>query len=371
MRERGQGTIVELTDATGTVTGYRVAVTMADGQRVWRRCRTKRAAEAKRRELVDDRELEIDPSRQTLAAYLRSWIAELTDARNRRIRPTTLRHYASIVEGHIIPGLDPRDRLPLSRLNERRIQAWLDASDGSARSLHHYRAVLRRALNVAVRRRHLARNPALGVELPEPDSDVGKPLTLDEAKRLLEGTQDDRLGVLWRLALVTGLRQAELLGLGWEDLDLEAGTLTVRAQIQRLGGSWVRTAPKAARGLTRIALDPGTVTALDRHRLAMATERKPSWRYHGLVFTTRHGTPFHGRTILGEFHEALDRAKLPRRRFHDLRATSATLMREAGVAEDARMARLGHSTTEMARHYGRASEEQDRAAVATLARRLS
>lgn len=234
MGERGQGTIVELPDGR-----FRVAVTMADGTRVWRRARTRRQAERTRRALVDERELELDPARWMLAGYLRSWIAELTDAQHQRIRPTTLRHYRGIVEGHIIPGLDPKAKVPLRSLTEARVQRWLDTETGSARSLHHYRAVLRRALNVALRRRLISRNPALGVELPEPRSDVGDPLTADEARRLLLVTADDRLGFLWRLAVMTGLRESELLGLGWDDI--ADGTVTVTSQLQRLDGQWKRT----------------------------------------------------------------------------------------------------------------------------------
>lgn len=386
MGERGQGSIVAVHGDPANperVTSYRIMVSMGDGRRVFRRAQTKRKAEEVRRALVDERDLDLDPTSRTLAGYPRSWIAELSEA-DRRIRPTTLRHYKGIVEGHIIPSLDPQARLPLRRLNERRIQAWLDAETGSARSLHHYRAVLRRALNVALRRRYIVRNPAIGVELPEPRKGVAQPLTEDEVRRLLLTTASDRLGLLWRLAVVTGLREAELLALGWDDV--KAGTLSVTAQIQRIvtdkdrreaertgtrvRGSWVRSRTKAARSLTRIALDPETVRMIERHRKKMAKEREPSWTYYGLLFTTRAGKPLHGRYVVDELHDALDRSGIPRRRFHDLRHTNATLMRAAGVPEEARMARLGHSTTEMARHYGQASETQDRAAVTALAASL-
>lgn len=370
-----------MTLADGT---YRIAVTMADGRRVWRRARSQRAAERIRRELVDERDLDLDPGRRTLADWLRSWIAELAEARNARVRPTTLRHYRGIVEGHLIPGLDPAGRLPLARLSERRIQAWIDAEVGSARSLHHYRAVLRRALNVAVRRRVIARNPAIGVELPVPRTDAARPLDADEVRRLLAATRDDRLGPLWRLAVVSGLRESELLGLAWDDLDADGVTVTTqlqrliseeeraaaRAEGRRPVGSWVRGPTKAARRLAHVALDPETLAMLERHRRRMADERTVAWRYYGHVFVTERGDPYHGRRIVDEFHAACDRAGIPRRRVHDLRATAATLMREAGVAEDARMARLGHSTTDMARRYARASEAQDRAAVARLAERI-
>lgn len=363
MGERGQGTIVELPDGR-----YRVVVTMADGKRVWRRARTAAKAERIRRALVDERELGLDPERWTVAGFLRSWIGELTDARNQRVRPTTLRHYSGIVEGHIIPGLDPRNRLPLRSLDEARVQRWLDGESGSVRSRHHYRAVLRRALNVALRRRFISRNAALGVELPEPRSDAGDPLSASEARHLLAATAEDRLGFLWRLAILTGLREAELLGLGWDDI--VDGSVIVTSQLQRLDREWRRTPTKAARSLERIAIDADTMAAYEAHKRVMAAERDPAWRYFGLVFTTPRGEPYHGRYVVDALHEALDRAGIRRRRFHDLRHTHQTLLREVGVPEDARMARAGHSTTASSRRYGRASEAQDRMAVERLAEGL-
>lgn len=361
MGTHGQGSIV--LERKGT---YRVAVTMADGRRVYRRAPDAKAAEKIRRELVAARELDLDPSRLTLADFLRSWLASLRDARRQRVRPRTLDHYTLIVERHIIPALGGRR---LTQLSERHVQQWLDADPAAARTVHHHRAVLRRALNVAVRQRIVARNVAVSVELPDPRGFVGSPMSLDDARRLLAA--EDRLAPLWRLALDTGARQAELLGLGWDDLDLEEGTVTIAAQLQRLGGQWVRTPTKAARALGRLALFPETVEALRAHRVRMAAERKPDWQYPGLVFVTEKGDPYHGADVLRSFHAACDAAGITRRRFHDLRASTATLMRELGVPEDVRMARLGHSTTKMARHYAQAGAGPDRAAAEALGRALA
>lgn len=358
MGNHGQGTIVELPNGR-----FRIAVTMSDGRRVWRRARTPVEARRIRRELVDARELDLDPSRQTLAEWLRSWIASLRESKRKRIAPTTLRHYEMIVEQHIIPAMGV---LPIAKVTERRIQAWLDADPGSPRTIHHHRAVLRAALNRAVRQQILPRNPAAGrsVELPDATFRGSRPLTADEAHRLLEATEGTRWHALWRTAIASGLRLGELLGLTWDDID--GGAIAVHSQLQRLGGSWVRRATKSSRRMTRVALDPGTVAVLERHREQMAAERQPGWRYFGHVFLTEHGDPPHGKTILTAFHVACDAAGIPRRRFHDLRGTSATLMVEAGIPEDVRMARLGHETTAMARRYGKASERADLEAVTRL-----
>lgn len=120
-----------------------------------------------------------------------------------------------------------------------------------------------------------------------------------------------------------------------------------------------------------VALTSQTVEALRKHRVSMAAERQPEWRYPGLVFVSEKGEPLHQADVLRAFHAACDQAGIARRRFHDLRASTATLMRELGVPEDVRMARLGHSTTKMARHYAQAGMGMDREAADMLGRALA
>jgi integrase len=356
MGAHGQGSKSQLANGR-----WRVAVTMADGTRRFRRARTEREADRALAELLVARAMDLDPTRQTLGDYLASWIAGLEGARNARIRPRTLEHYRLVVERHIVPALGT---LRLSALTARRIQSWIDADPGAPRTVHHHHAVLRRALNVAVRQRVLAYNPALAVELPPVAGDVARPLTVADARALLAATEHDRMGPLWRLALVTGLRAGELLGLAWDDL--EGDRVTVRHQLQRLDGAWARTPPKAARRVVTIALDAETAAVMERHRRAMTLERTPDWPYHGLVFTDDRGRPYHQADVGKAFHAACKRAGIAERRFHDLRHSSAHLLADAGVAEDTRQARLGHSTTSMARHYSGASEAQDREAAERL-----
>lgn len=366
----GDGSIVRTADGR-----LRVTVSIG-GQRVVRMVarrlppkEQRKRAEAIRRELVAQREAGLEPSSQTLAVYLRSWLGSHREAKRARLRPRTLAGYEAIAEQSIIPALGD---IRLDRLRESDVQRWVDRHHGSPQTVANHRAVLRRALNVALRERLVGRNAALAVELPDSDWAGGSPLSLEEARALLGLAGDERWATdpLWRLALDTGLRQGELLGLGWDDVDLERGVVTVTSQLQRLNGQWVRTPTKAARSLSQLALAPATVEALAAHKLRQASERQPDWRFWGLVFITAKGEPYHAWTVLRAFHAACDAAGIPRRRFHDLRASSATLMRDLGIPEDARMARLGHSTTKMARHYGKASAAQDRAAADALGEAL-
>jgi integrase len=361
MGEHGHGTIVPLANGR-----FRIAVTMADGRRVWRRARTERQAERIRAQLVEARELDLDPTRQTLAGWLRSWIQSLRDAKRQRLAPRTLEHYAMIVELHIIPGLDPKGTLPLTKVTAARIQAWLDRSEGAARTIHHHRAVLRLALNRAVRQRILVYNPAAGksLELPDARWRGAKPLTVDEARKLLAAAEPRWLP-LWRLALVTGLRFGELMGLTWDDVEDDA--VVVRAQLQRIAGEWVRRPTKSARLVERISIDRTTVALLEAHRARLAAERQPGWRYFGHVFVDERGEPYHHRRVLVAFHAACEAAGIGRRRLHDLRHGNNEILKELAVPRDVRMARHGHSTTEMDTRYGRASPAQDREAAEKLA----
>lgn len=364
MGTHGQGSIVG-PDAQGR---YRIAVTMADGRRVWRRARTAKAAERIRKDLVAARELDLDPSRLTLAEWLRSWLASLRDAKHQRVRPRTLDHYTLIVERHIIPALGKHR---VGALSERHVQRWLDGDGGAPRTVHHHRAVLRRALNVAVRQRFVARNVALAVELPDASGFTGSPLSLGEARALLAGTAGDRLHALWMLGLDSGARQGELLGLGWDDLDLDSGTVRIHAQLLRRGGAWLRVPTKAARDAEVVSLMPETVAALAAHRVRQAAERQPGWRYWGHVFLAPDGDPYHGADVLRAFKAACRAAGIAERRFHDLRASCATILRELGVPEDVRMSRLGHATERMSRHYAQARPGFDREAVAAMSKALA
>lgn len=369
MGEHGQGGVTELPDGR-----FRASITMPDGRRVWRRAKTRREAERERRKLVEMREADLDPSSRTLAEWLRSWLASLRDAKHQRVRPRTLDHYTLIVERHIIPALGGRK---IASLSERHVQAWLDGDAAAARTVHHHRAVLRRALNVAVRQRILQRNPAIAVDLPDATTFSGAPLTVAEARGLLAGTSGDRLGPLWRLAIDSGCREAELLGLGWDDFDETAGTIRVHAQLVRVParngnlGGWGRAPTKSARDSEVMTLMPETVEALREHRKAMKREQTADWTHPGHVFTTSTGKPYHGAEVLKAFKGACRKAGIEPRRFHDLRGTTAKLMKDAGVSEEARMQRLGHATTKMARHYAGASIEADREAMRLLREALA
>lgn len=361
MGEHGQGGITKRSDGR-----LQVSLVMPNGHRAYRMVgrdrdakRQMRRAKSELQSLIEAREGDLDPSRLTLAAFLHDWLTALR--KRGKHRPRTLEFYAMIAEKAIIPALGA---YPLSRLTERHVQAWLDAD--TSRSVHHRRNVLRIALGAAKRQRLVARNVAEDVEMRDRPEFEGDPLTVDEVRRLLETTKDDRLGPFWRLAILTGARSAELAGLARDDLDAD-GLLHLRGQLVQTPGGWTLGDTKAARKREAIALDAGTVTILRWHKRRQSRERRADWPYWGLMFVTPDGMPYPRWTLLREFHDALDRAGIRRRRVHDLRVTNATTLQTLGIPEDVRMARLGHNTKAMARHYAIVGDEVDRAASERLA----
>ena len=161
-----------------------------------------------------------------------------------------------------------------------------------------------------------------------------RPFTVAEARALIAATETDRLGTVYRLALTLGLRQGEVLGLSWEDVDLDTGTLRVRRALQRVDGALILRDPKTEKSRRTLRLPAPLVTALRAHRDRQGFERAAAgsdWQACGLVFTTRLGTPIDPRNLLRSWHRLLADSGLERRAFHTTRHTAASLLIAEGV----------------------------------------
>ena len=295
----------------------------------------------------------IEPTRQTLAEYLTT---EWLPAVRSQVRPTTWGHYEGNVRRHVIPRIGG---LLLNRVSATDLEALYadllkggrtDGSGGlSPRSVGHVHRVLRKALADAVRVGKLNRNAAALARppsVPHQEMLVWSPEQLRQFIGHLQRTQN-RLLALWLLAATTGLRRGEILGLRWQDVDLDAGrvnivqTLTVADRVVRFGE------PKTARGRRSLALDGVTVRALRVHRKQQAEERLawgPVWQDVGLVFTREDGRHIDPYWPTHALHRLAREAGLPRIRFHDLRHSYATAALAAGISPKVVSDRLGHAT---------------------------
>ncbi|MDI3269345.1 MAG: site-specific integrase, partial [Bacillota bacterium] len=285
-----------------------------------------------------------DPSRETLAQFLHRWMETV---QKHQVRACTYEEYAKMIR--IAPTLGPirLDKLQLAHLQAlcaTKLQQGLSAN--TVRIIH---AILRKALAQGVKWGLLARNPAEAVDRPRIQRRDMPTLSVEEVQAFLAAAKEDRLYALYVLAITTGMRQGELLGLRWEDVDLKAGRLYVRRQLV-----WLRYAepalsePKTAKGRRTVELPGLAVEALRQHRKQQAKERLlagPAWQDWGLVFTTRLGTPIHPSNLrTRSFQPLLKKAGLPLIRFHDLRHTHASLLLAAGVHPKLVQERLGHAT---------------------------
>jgi integrase len=283
-----------------------------------------------------------DPS--TLGGFLEEWLARARPF----LRPKTWGQYSQVVHQHISPYLGSND---LGEVGPGDIQELYGRLLSQGRSLFTLRithAVLHRALRQAVRWGVLDRNPCDGVDKPKPHRREMKTLTAGQVRRLLEAVEGTQFEALYYLAVTTGLRQGELLGLKWSDVDWSVPCLKVQRQLQRITGQGLLFAePKTTAGRRVVALGPAAVEKLRQHLERQPGEREESRKSRrqdsDLIFPSSRGTPMGPRNLLRHFKIALKKAGLPEIRFHDLRHTAASLMLMQGTHPKVVQERLGHS----------------------------
>jgi len=224
------------------------------------------------------------------------------------------------------------------------------ASGLSPRRVQYIHAVLRRALGQAEKWGMVARNVAKLVNAPRVEQTEIKPFTPEEAKDFIRAIQGERLEALYLLAIATGLRQAEILGLSWKDIDLVGAELTVRTTLQRIDGELRFVEPKTARSRRTIALPSILITSLQAHRgrqIGEMLQAGPNWIKSDLVFTPPSGGPLADQGVRDQFYRILKNSGLRRQRFHDLRHSCASLLIAQGATSREVMEQLGHSTIVM------------------------
>ena len=308
---------------------------------------TKKAADA----LLAQKLAEVDRgdfvarSKESVGAFLDRWLVAASPG----WRGATELAYRSIVRKRIAPRLG---EVPLARLDAAAIQglyAELLAAGYAAKSVQLTHTVLHGALARAVTWRLIPRNPADGALLPRRERPVPVAWTAEEATRFLAATVDDDEHALWRVTLDTGMRIGEGLALGWADVDLANGVVTVHRTLTRTrGGEWVvGDSAKTASGRRSVPIGGATVAALRRHRARQAERRLlagGAWHDRGIVFDRGDGRPHDPTTVGSRFARAVSAAGVARLTPHGLRHTTATLLLGASVHPKIVQERLGHKS---------------------------
>lgn len=287
--------------------------------------------------------LPIKTKETRLGDFLDRWLADVVAP---SVRPRTCASYKTTVERHLKPALGG---ITLGKLTQDHVARMLRAKEAeglSGRTVANLRVVLGIALHEAMRQDLVGRNVAALVRPPKVQPFEGQPLTPEEVTAFLSTVEDDRLGPMYATAILTGLRQSELFGLRWPNVDLDAGTLTVREQLRMVGGTPTWVEPKTKRSRRTVPLPVSLVAILRAHRERQLRERAEAgarWKDHNLVFTTPLGTPLDPSNVRKHFLARLGDAGLAPRRFHDLRHTTATLLAGRGVPQRTVMEILGHT----------------------------
>ena len=306
--------------------------------------KSKREAQEKLRTALIAADNGIRPvrGRTTVADWLAEWLEMFVRP---NVRPRTADSYAETVRRYISPSIG---RIPLAKLEPEDISRMLSnltvRGTLSSTTVRYCYVVLRVALGQAYKSGKVVRNVATVVTPPSKARRQFRPLTAEEARAFLNAVAGDRLAPLYMTAIATGMRQGELLGLRWQDIDLDARSLNVRHTL-RLGARTLAE-PKTDRGRRLLRLGADVATALREHRLLQLEERLAAgsrWQDGDFVFASSIGTPLDSRNVTHALQAALIKAGLPRQRFHDLRHAYATLMLEDGEELAVISRSLGHA----------------------------
>ena len=309
--------------------------------------KTRAEVSAKLTKAMADRDdgLVFDAGGSTVGDYLDRW---LSDSVRGTVRESTYSRDKYLVTNHIKPALG---RLKLTNLNALHLQGLyrdrLDSglSGSTVQKMHH---VLHKALAQAVKWNLIPRNSADSVKAPTPTPKEMHPFSASEARKLLEAAQGDRLEALYVLAVHTGMRRGELLGLKWPDVDWENATVRVRRTLTRNGTGHVLGEPKTKKSRRTVRLIQRVVEALRTHRARQAQEKLrvgSLYQDQDLVFAGFNGGLINPSNLRQRsFKPLLKRAGLPQITFNDLRHTCASLLFQRNVHPELVQELLGHAS---------------------------
>lgn len=309
----------------------------------------------------------------TVASWLEYWLENIAGP---FVRSNTLSGYDVAVRVHLIPGIGKHRLKKLQPEHLERLYVRMIEHGSKPATAHQAHRTIRTALNEAVRRGYLVRNPAQLAKAPKVEEFDVEPYSVDEVRRILATARQRRNSARWAIALALGLRQGEALGLRWSDVDLAAGALTVRRQRNRprwkhgcdgnCGHQQAGRCPqrlalraetddtKSRAGKRTVGLPDQLVTLLRQHSEEQAAERVRAgslWQEGDWLFATETGAPTNPRTDYSHWKRLLAGAGVRDGRLHDARHTAATVLLLLGVPERAVMAIMGWSNSTMAARY--------------------
>jgi integrase len=353
-RANGDGDVWPRKNKEGKITSYRGAYVGPDGKRRYVSGKTKEETRRKKRKAEADAAggVVFDAGKLTVEEYLQRWLSDCLEplVSSSKMAHSTFIRYKGIVENDISPILGRKKLRDLSRAEVRALYS-AKGRELSPRSVDYIHVTLQKALTQAMRDDLIPRNVATG-ERPRSsrNRDEIKALSSEQAKALLSAAQNTRNEALYVVAVHTGLRQGELLGLKWTDVDLAGRRLSVRRSLKVTDHGLDFGPPKNKASRRSVPLSKTAVAVLRAHRTRQNEERLrlgDLWLDHDLVFPNRVGKPMdHGNLYYREYKPLLQRAGLGDEdfTFHSLRHTFATELFNQHKRPKIIQSLLGHSS---------------------------
>lgn len=302
----------------------------------------------------------IEPADTPFRLFLDDW---LEDYAKGNVKPSTYDRYSGTIERHLKPALGDtplKDITPmaLQRFYTEKLDGGrLDGQDGglSPTTVRQFHNLLHKVFETARKWGLVKNNPAKAADPPKRAETEMQYLTPDQARAFIEACEEpgQRYGDLFKLAVLTGLRRGELLGLRWQDLDLQNNVASIRQTLVRSTEGNLRfQTPKSSTGERTVALTHRVIHTLQQHRERQQEKREEvgsGWQGedHDLVFTNAVGAPVDPSNLRRTYDKVLEENDLPMIRFHDLRHTHATLMLRNGEHPKVVSERLGHSRVQI------------------------
>jgi integrase len=345
-REKGDGSIYQRGD--GLYVAYARIPETGKRRYVYSKTRGEVAQKLKALQKQIDTRAVVTSKKETVEAYLHYWIS--VRAGRKDIKPSTIESYRQ----HLKPVFQRVGHVKLTKLTPDMLQTMCNSLLDQFKTSYvkAIMTILATALHDAIRWNRLSYNPCKGVILPQADKHEGPVLTGEQAQSLINAAKGRRLEALLTLALATGLRKGELLGLQWSDIDLDARLLKISRNAVYLPDKetgrhrMTENTPKSKAGKRAIKLPQFAVNALREHRARQLEQRLQAganWKAHDLIFCNDTGGYYTPTTLRRRFNELLEAAGLPEMRIHDLRHSAATLLLKMGVPLKVVQEILGHS----------------------------
>jgi integrase len=348
-RGHGEGSIYQQTDGRWTA-----AITLENRKRKAFYGKTRKEVQEKLKQALHEQQQGtlVTAPQQTVAQFLVDW---LENTHRKNVRPATYERYKDAIRLHLVPVLGG---YRLQRLSAQHVQAFYakKLNEGlSPTTVIYFHSVLHNALDTAAKWGLVPRNVCDLTSPPRKERFEIQPLSAEQVQQFLLAVRGHKWETLFMLALATGMRQGELLGLKWQDITFSTGTLQVRRILSRVMSErsvreFVEADPKTEQSRRSIPLAPFALSALKEHRARQVEAKEkagPAWQEHDYVFCTLTGTHLRPNHVFDEFKKILKRAGLPAIRFHDLRHSTATLLLGLGVHAKVVQEMLGHTQISM------------------------